>query len=193
MRRQVQCAAAVLAVAMIAAGCAGGGEPDDAPPTGPRPERARFKNLELDGRDVREVDLNGDSEADQWYVQQGSTIVRVERDLNFDGRPDAYVYPDASGQPVEEEMDLDVDGVIDVVNYYSDGRLTRKEMSTDFTGAIAVVKFYDAEGELSRIERDTDSDGKVDVWEYYQSRHKVRTGRDVDGDGSPDTFDDVGS
>lgn len=193
MQRTLRCV--VCAVALMAtAACAGGDEIDDAnAASGPRPERARFSNLVVSGRDVREVDLNGDSKPDQWYIQAGSTVVRVERDLNFDGRPDAYEYPDASGQPVEEEMDLDVDGIIDVVNYYNGGLLTRKELSTDFTGKIAVVKFYDTEGELSRIERDSDNDGKVDVWEYYQSKRKIRTGRDVDGDGAPDVFDDVDS
>ena len=185
---------ALLALALlgssVAAGCAtGAGEDDEL--SGPRPERARYKNLSRSGRDVAEHDLNRDTEPDQWAISAGGRLLREERDMNFDGAVDVYLHYSPSGDLLEEEMDLDVDGLIDVVNIYRSGVLVRKEMSIDFRGQFSVVKYYATDGTLSRIERDSNEDGKVDTWEYFQDNKLIRVGRDVDRDGSPDVFKDA--
>lgn len=158
----------------------------------PKVNRARYKNLKTDGYTVKDFDLNVDGKPDQWKFAASGQVVRIERDLNFDGKPDVYEYPNGQGDIVEEEMDLDVDGVIDVVNYYRAGVLHRKEMAVDFTGSFSVVKYYDTLGKLTRVERDTSGNNRVDTWEYFQDDEKIRTGRDVNGDGTPDVFEDVG-
>ncbi len=186
---------AILALLTLLAACSGAEvQPDPTPAQGPRPERARFSNLSTSGRDTRAEDLNNDGKPDQWYITDGSRLVRTERDLNFDGTPDVYLYPDPANAEVviEEEMDLDTDGVVDVVNYYQNGIIHRKELAVDFTGALAVIKYFDPQGNLSRVERDANNDGKIDTWEYWQDGSRVRTGRDNDGDGAPDVFDEVG-
>ncbi len=157
----------------------------------PNLERARFKNLKTKGLTVTPVDLNQDGDPDQWKISSQGRVVRNERDLNFDGKPDVYQYVNDAGEILEEEMDLDVDGTIDVVNYYRSGVLTRKEMSVDFTGAISIIKYYDANGQLTRVERDTDNNNRIDTWEYYQDNVKIRTGRDLSGDGTPDAFEEA--
>ena len=160
-------------------------------PTNPKLNRARFKNLNTQGLTKRTFDLNLDGKPDQWKYLATRKLVRVERDLNFDGKPDIYQYPNATGDVVEEEMDLDLDGVIDVVSYYRGGVLNRKEMSVDFSGKFSIVKYYDTNGKLTRIERDTTGNDRVDTWEYFQGDARVWIGRDVNGDGTPDVFEDI--
>ena len=183
-----------LAVLFFLTGCAGGSEADKVE-SGlgfvPNIERARYKNLKTDGVEITPVDLNGDGKPDQWKVSASGRVVRVERDLNFDGRVDAYLYTNDAGEVFEEEFDLDVDGVVDVINYYRQGVLTRKEMSVDFTGDITIIKYYDSKGKLTRVERDEDNNNRIDTWEYYQDEIKIRTGRDISGDGTPDVFEEA--
>lgn len=175
--------------AAFATACAGSDADDDENPKA-KQERARFGNLSRFGRDVRDFDLNRDSEPDQWRIADGGRVVREERDLNFDGLPDMYIHYMPSGEKLEEEMDLDVDGKIDVVNHYRSGKLARKELAVDFRGRASVVKYYEVSGALSRIERDSNEDGRVDIWEYYEDDKIVQVGRDLDGDGTPDAFDE---
>lgn len=153
-------------------------------------KRARFGNLNNDGMDVTPKDINQDGKPDQWDVSSQGQLVRVDRDLNFDGAVDSYSYVNGAGELLEEEMDLDLDGKIDVVAYYRNGVLSRKELSVDFTGNISIIKYYDG-GKLSRVERDTDNNNRIDVWEYYQDDVKIRTGRDISGDGTPDVFEEA--
>ena len=155
--------------------------------------RARFNNLSRGGLTPVGSDLNQDGEDDQWILKDGDSVKRIERDINFDGEVDMWQYPDGSGSFKEEEMDLDLDGTVDVVVYYENGVVTRKEISLDFQSGFSIVKFYDAEGNLLRVERDTNDDGKADAFDYYEDGQRVRTGIDKDGDGTPDTFDDLGS
>lgn len=151
-------------------------------------KRARNRNISRDGFNVEAMDLNRDETPDQWILTR-SNQKRIERDLNFDGQVDVWQYPDETGAIVEEEMDLDLDGNVDLVVFYKDGVILRKEMSTDFSGKFTIVKFYDGKGGLLRIERDEDADGDVDVWEYYEKDVRVRIGWDSDDDGTPDDFD----
>jgi hypothetical protein len=183
---------ALLGMLLGAAGCATGPEQKDGAQA-PKDQRARYKNLRRDGLKVQDFDLNQDDKPDQWKLANAERVLRTERDFNFDGNPDIYLYLNSQGDVIEEEMDLDVDGVIDVVNYYRSGALHRKEMSADFTGHFTVIKFYDPNGKLSRVERDRDNNGRVDVWEYYQDDVRVRVGRDKNGDGTPDAFDEEGA
>ena len=113
----------------------------------------------------------------------------VERDLNFDGQVDMWQYPGPDGTVSEEQMDIDLDGRVDVVVYYEAGVVTRTEMSINFAGYFSIVKYYDKRGHLLRVERDDDEDGLVDVWEYYEKERRVRIAWDENDDGQPDRFD----
>jgi hypothetical protein len=167
-------------------GCATTGGAEGGEVVAAQAQRARLKNLSHQGLEAASFDLNRDQQADQWRLSEGDKVVRVERDVNFDGKADMYVYPNSKGEPLEEELDLDVDGVIDVVNFYRGGVLSRKEVSPDFSGKFTVVKFYKVDGMLERLEQDSNGDGKVDWWEYYEEGGAVRVERDGDGDGQPD-------
>ena len=74
---------------------------------------------------------------------------------------------------------------------YRGGVLVRKELSEGFDNRPTMFKYYDAAGNLLRLERDTDRDGVIDAWSYYEDGRIVRVGRDVNGDGTPDSIDFV--
>jgi hypothetical protein len=152
--------------------------------------RARAGDLKRDGYAVEAVDLNQDEKPDQWVVKDSARTVRIERDMNFDGKVDVWSYPAKdSDQIVEEEMDLDLDGRVDLVVFYQNNLPTKKHLSLDFSGKFSITKFYDQQGSLLRVERDEDGNGVADIFEYYENNQRVRVGWDETGDGQPDRFD----
>lgn len=159
----------------------------------PQKKRARHGNLSRNDRQVDTYDLNEDGDADQWVIQSTSgELIRNERDMNFDGKVDLWQYPGSDGEIVEEEMDLDLDGTVDLVAYYKDGTVRRKKIAVSFKEDFSIVKIYNEEGQLLRVERDEDEDDRTDVWEYYDDQgNRERIGWDENGDGVPDTFDDL--
>ncbi|MFP4600718.1 MAG: hypothetical protein ACOC9W_05310 [Persicimonas sp.] len=165
---------------------------DKSAPDGIDQGRKRDGDLSTDGLNAETLDLNDDDEPDQWTFKSGDGPVRIERDMNFDGKIDLWQYFDAEGDVVEEEMDLDLDGRVDVVAYYKDGVVTRKAMSINFDDKFTIVKFYNKDGQLLRVERDQNADGRADVFEYYNSDgQRERIGWDKTGDGVPDEFDNL--
>ena len=91
----------------LTSGCAsdsGGGKDGQGLGFVPNVERARYKNLNVSGVDIIPFDLNNDQKPDQWKVMSGERLLRVERDLNFDGRVDAYVYKTEGGEVFEESV-----------------------------------------------------------------------------------------
>jgi antitoxin component YwqK of YwqJK toxin-antitoxin module len=112
--------------------------------------------------------------------------------MNFDGRVDVWQYPGSGGEVAEEEMDLDLDGTVDMVNYFEGGEIKRKEMAVAFDEKFSIVKYYNDKGRLLRVERDKDGDGVTDVWGYYNKKgERERVGWDDNGDGVPDSFNQL--
>jgi len=63
---------------------------------------------------------------------QNGRIAKVEKDTGSSGRPDVWIYYDATkdGEVViKEERDLNGDGITDLWSYYDNGRLTRRDVS----------------------------------------------------------------
>jgi len=63
---------------------------------------------------------------------QNGRIAKVEKDTSSSGRPDVWIYYDATkdGEVViKEERDLNGDGITDLWSYYDNGRLTRRDVS----------------------------------------------------------------
>lgn len=182
--------AVMVLVSTMALGCSSSGDvvEDDGVDIDERPERARYDNLSTEGLTVERADLDGTGEADQWtFLDDDGEVVRVERDMNFDGRVDLWEYYEG-GELVEEEMSLDSAKQIDAVIFYTDGVIRRQQMASGFDGTFAIEKFYDSDRQLRRVERDTSNDGQVDTWDYYDDGQRVRIGWDTIGDGQPDRF-----
>lgn len=94
---------------------------------------------------------------------------------------------------IEQQVDLDGDGVIDIRNHFrerSSGqrRLVRKELDLNRDGVSDVVSHFDAEGNLEREEMDSDYDGRLDWTDHYKEGVRVMSEYDTDYDGKPNMF-----
>ncbi len=142
---------------------------------------------------VSEYDLDHDGKPDTWKTARRlpdgrEVLVRVERDLNADGKVDVREYYDAEGNLEKQVIDLDFDGKPDVVLYFEKGQLVRKEYAFGFDGKPHAWSYYE-KNRLVRKERDENGDGKVDYWEYWENGEIDRIGIDLDGDGKVDKWE----
>ncbi|WDP84379.1 MAG: hypothetical protein HUN05_03795 [Desulfobacter sp.] len=62
-----------------------------------------------------EEDLNGDGKTDTWYFYAKGMVTRVEEDSNQDGQPDLWETYDENETLVKREKDLDFDGRPDFI------------------------------------------------------------------------------
>ena len=142
---------------------------------------------------TRELDLDHDGKPDTWRTTRRlpdgrEVLVRVERDLNGDGRVDLREFYDAEGNLERQELDLDFDGKPDVILHFEKGQLASKEYAFGFDGKPHAWSYYE-KGRLVRKERDENGDGRVDYWEYWENGEIDRVGIDLDGDGKVDRWE----
>ncbi|MFQ5848414.1 MAG: hypothetical protein ACE5IQ_12185 [Candidatus Methylomirabilales bacterium] len=95
-------------------------------------------------------------------IYAGGTLIRKERDVNGDGKPDILRYYDGTGKLLRQEEDSRLTGHIDTRTFYEAGHPVRKESDTNGDGRVDLWAFYDAAGDLVRTEADTDHDGRRD-------------------------------
>jgi hypothetical protein len=137
------------------------------------------------------VDLNQDETADvrKIYAKRGDSEVIVcrEADLNFDGNLDIFVFFDEQGAIKRDELDLDYDGLIDIISLYASGKVVKQELDTNSDRRVDRVRVL-ADNLPTRVEGDTNADGKVDYWEFYDGGRLIRVGMDVDKDGRADVW-----
>jgi hypothetical protein len=152
---------------------------------------------------IEKADINGDGRADmvRYFVEgkagteqaSNKTLIRAELDLNFDGKIDKknFYNPD-TGTLEKTELNWDFDDNVDMINFYdADGKIEAQKIDRDFDGRFDVLKRYKI-GLLYSRQIDSDSDGKMDLWEYFTKKGKVyRIGKDLDGDGKPEYFEDL--
>ncbi len=137
-------------------------------------------------------DLNHDGIADYRIMYDSeamSRIMRDSRDLNFDGKDDAWRFFSPAGSLVKEELDLDYDGRVDLLNTYdaNSGVLVLQEMAMGFHGRLSGRRIL-RDGKVTSVEYDTDGDGVIDTWEFYEKQKLVRIGKDTNNDGKQDSF-----
>lgn len=153
---------------------------------------------EVEGNDleVSEYDTSGDDHPDVRRVyRRVGTPPRVrlilscrEVDLNADGIKDVVRYYNEEGRPLREEADRNFDGQLDSVTHFQAGRIVRREIDSNGNGRIDTKVFYE-NGRVARIERDLagrsgERAWTPDRWEYVRDGRVVRMGTDVDGDAS---------
>lgn len=95
-------------------------------------------------------------------VYQGERLVRKERDVNGDKRPDIIRYYDETGRLIRQEEDSRLDGRLDTWTFHEAGRAVRKESDTNGDGKVDLWAFYDGAGNIVRTEADSDSDNHRD-------------------------------
>jgi O-antigen ligase len=131
-------------------------------------------------------DTNKDGKADAWGHMDGSRLVRMEFDKDFNGVIDRWEYFTPAGVLEKVGMSKAGDGKVDAWAYpAADGSTARVEVSTKRDGRITRREFYERD-QLSRAEEDTDGDGRVDKWETYDAGTLASVALDTDKKGTPD-------
>lgn len=100
-------------------------------------------------------------------------LVRKERDVNGDGKPDTIRHYDPTGRLLRQEEDSRLDGRLDTWTFYEDGHPARKESDTNGDGTVDLWAFYDGPDDLVRTEADTDHDGHRDRVVLYAQGEMV--------------------
>lgn len=142
----------------------------------------------IDDRTLKEVELDVDANgvAHTKAEVTGTTITRLERDRDGDGRTDAWEYYGPDGKITKIGFSLGGDGVLDAWAYRDDqGQIVKIEVSTRHDGVVDRWEYY-SKGQLARAEEDSNHDGKVDRWLTYDSGILMDTAIDANGDGKPD-------
>ncbi|MFQ5898677.1 MAG: hypothetical protein ACE5JN_10600 [Candidatus Methylomirabilia bacterium] len=105
-------------------------------------------------------------------IYEEERLVRRERDLDDDGRPDVIVHYGSDGRPARREESSQLDGRIDTWTYYMNGRAERKEADTDGDGGVDLWAFYGPEGELVRLKSLVDP--RRSLTQFYEEGKVVR-------------------
>lgn len=132
------------------------------------------------------------SSADHASAEYDSQTGRL-RTLAFDatgaGTKNAVGYVEGSTMR-RIELDLDSDGAIDRWDFYkADGTLEKVGLSQHDDGRMDAEAFYTPEGALRVMRVSTRRDGIFDRIEYYEKDLLIRSEDDTNGDGKPDKWD----
>lgn len=132
-------------------------------------------------------DLNGDGRVEQRTYLDGTTPFRTELDADGDGRIDRWEYVDARAQVVKVGSSSRNDGIEDQWIYTAEENGERRvERSSERTPRVDRREFYRGET-LVRVEEDTNQDGSPDKWETYDGGALREVAYDAVGDrGRPD-------
>jgi len=201
--------ASLLSVLLLVAGCGGAQRTEtrggDRPAelegvTRPENDQGRCQTEGAD-REVSEYDTSGDDYPDVRRVFRRAgdpPLVRLiltcrEVDLNADGIKDVVRFYNEEGRPVREEADRNFDGRMDIITLFQDGRIVQQEIDENQDGRVDTKIFFE-NGRMVRTERDlagrsTGSSWRPDRWEYFEDGRMVRMGTDLDGDGNVDRWD----
>ncbi len=146
---------------------------------GKRDTRIRAENCSKSGG----FDTNRDGKKDLFETNAAGRLACRASDLDFDGMVDQTTFYDPSGVVRRREIDLDGNGVPNLVETYRDGKLTLREIDGTSLGKLDMWDSYEpSTGERTRRERDTNGDGKIDqYWTFAGPRITVRFDRNDDG------------
>jgi hypothetical protein len=124
------------------------------------------------------------------YDPATGRLSQVVFDTNKNGKNDTVSHMDGT-RIVRIELDLDENGKVERWDLYRpDGQLDRVGLASRNDGVMDSQAFYSPEGALERIEISTKRNGRFDRTEFYQSNVLVRGQDDTNGDGRPDKWDD---
>ena len=92
-------------------------------------------------------------------------------DLNQDGKQDLRTYYDNKGSITREEIDGDFDGLVDIIDYYTNNVRTESQIDTNSDNTFDVFRFYEQE-KLKREDLDINYDNKIDLTYTYDNDGK---------------------
>jgi len=112
-----------------------------------------------------------DGRPDQWLYREDADQYKILIDTNGDERPDV-IKTFRRGQLVQVERDRNFNGVVDLVQQYSQNVLVREIHDDDFDGKPESIRTFRG-GKLVMVERDTRERGYIDIVEYYNDSGKL--------------------
>jgi hypothetical protein len=131
-------------------------------------------------------DTNKDGKVDAWSRMDGTRLVSMEIDRDFDGIVDRWEHYSAGGALEKVGFSRANDGKADAWAWQGeDGQIARIEVSTNRDGKVNRVEFYEI-GALARAEEDTNGDGTPDKRETYRGGALASVELDTNHDGRPD-------
>jgi hypothetical protein len=131
-------------------------------------------------------DTNKDGKVDAWSHMDGTRLVSMDIDRDFDGVVDRWEYYGPGGALEKVGYSRANDGKADAWAYQGPGgQVARVEVSTRRDGIVSRTEFFEA-GKLARVEEDSDGDGKPDKWEAYVEGTLFSADLDTNRDGRPD-------
>ena len=140
----------------------------------------------------RESDLNSDKVVDVteyfFIEEEQEVLVRKEVDVNFDKKFDVIRTFNKKRELINERMDTDFDGRVDVVSFFEAALLVRKEYDTNFDNKVDLWRFFE-DNNIVKKEADLNYDGDIDYWEYFEGGKLDRVGIDRDSDGEVDDWE----
>jgi O-antigen ligase len=123
------------------------------------------------------------------YAKDTGKLTLLMFDTNKDGKTDVWSHMDGT-RLVRMEIDANFDGVVDRWEYYTpDGALEKVGMSRLGDGRADAWAFETAGGGVARIEKSTRRDGRISRWEVYENGALASAEEDTTGDGKPDKWE----
>jgi O-antigen ligase len=123
------------------------------------------------------------------YSKTTGKLELLKYDSNKDGKTDVWSYMDGT-RLLRLEIDSDFNGVIDRWEYYTDaGAIEKIGFSRQKDGVVDAWAFQAPDGTIGQVQVSTRRDGTVTRWEHYEKGVLVRAEDDSDGDGRPDRWE----
>jgi hypothetical protein len=173
--------AAIALPAIALTGCTG------RPGEGPEAAGVKATYSKTTGKlELITYDTNKDGQADAWSHMDGTRLVSMDIDRDFDGVIDRWEYYGAEGALEKVGYSRAHDGRADAWAYQgAGGEVARIEISTRRDGTVSRTEFYEA-GNLARAEEDSDGNGRPDKWETFRAGALATVEFDTNQDGRPD-------
>ena len=131
-------------------------------------------------------DSNGNGVIDTWSYMDGARAVRIDIDVDEDGKIERWEYYGASQKLEKVGFSRARDGKEDAWSYPgAAGAVERIETSTRRDGKVSRVEHFKAD-RLVAAEEDSDQDGKTDKWETYDGERLASVAFDTQHRGTAD-------
>jgi hypothetical protein len=126
--------------------------------------------VEISDKISTTVDKDKNGRPDIWSYREteDSPISIRALDLNQDGKQDLRTYYDNNGSITREEIDGDFDGIVDIIDYYTNNQRTESQIDTNSDSTFDVFRFYDQDT-LKREELDINYDNQIDLTYNYDN------------------------
>ena len=132
-------------------------------------------------------DSNGNGVIDTWSYMDGARAVRIDIDVDEDGKIERWEYYGASQKLEKVGFSRAKDGKEDAWSFPgAAGAIERIEMSTRRDGKVSRVEHFKSD-RLVAAEEDSDQDGKTDKWETYDGERLASVAFDTRHRGTADS------